>query len=393
MKSRPAWLIAALLSVAPTACGDGSPHSDSPATSSGAPGLSGASGASNANASGAGGAITTAGSGSSGGSGGSGGSGAGGTNAGVGTNAGAAGTAAQGGGGADTGASGTNGAGSAGQPSDAGTGPGGGGGTSPQSEVDAFGIPVLRPSKASGPLWTSQHWAAGEPRTIDGNDPSDPTGWSNRRGDTQLMELDGAGVMSMGGAQPRFYIQPKSGQKQPFFRDIEFTGYYRRTAEDGAFNSGFSVGLRAHLNGHGDVDHCLASTYYLIFRNSGSWIFDKELDHPNDSPRQGGDLPYEGTLPIDQWIGMKYLAYNLPGDTEVKLEAYIDATSGGVGTKPSDWKKLGETVDAGDWNASNGDCGFPQNTVVTEGGGVVFIRNTAVAKVQYQKVSWREIVP
>jgi hypothetical protein len=200
--------------------------------------------------------------------------------------------------------------------------------------------------------------------------------------------------MSMGGPQPRFYVQPASGQTKPFFRDIEFTGYYRRTADDGASNSGFSVGVRAHLNGHGDVDHCLASTYYLIFRNSGSWIFDKELDHPNDSPRQGGDLlPDDGGIPINQWIGMKYLAYNLPGDEHVKLEAYIDATTGGNGTKASDWKKLGETVDAGDWNASAGDCGFPANTVVTEGGGVVFIRNTAVTKVQYQKVSWREISP
>ena len=33
-----------------------------------------------------------------------------------------------------------------------------------------------------------------------------------RRGDTQLIEIDGDGVLSMGGAQPRFYIQPQSGE-------------------------------------------------------------------------------------------------------------------------------------------------------------------------------------
>jgi hypothetical protein len=88
---------------------------------------------------------------------------------------------------------------------------------------------------------------------------------------------------------------------------------------------------------------------------------------------------------------MKYLAYNLPGDTSVKLEAYIDANSDGDGTQPAHWVKLGETVDDGNWSAPTGDCGIPENTVVTEGGGVVFIRNTSVSKVQYTKVSWREI--
>ena len=57
----------------------------------------------------------------------------------------------------------------------------------------------------------------------------------------------------------------------------------------------------------------------------------------------------------------------------------------------TDWKKIGETTDDGNWDAPAGDCGFPENTVVTEGGGVVFIRNTDVGKVEYTKLSWREI--
>jgi hypothetical protein len=379
MHSRSVYAIALFSFALPAACGEASSEGDSPAPGAGTSGASGsaASGA-GPSGSGAGGKPTA-----------SGGSGGAGSNTG-----GSVSTSGSGGGSGNTGGGGaTSSAGSAGQPSEGGTTLGGGG-QGPQADVDVFGIPILKPSKNQGDQWNSLHWGTGEPRTVNGKDASDPTGWSNRRGDTNLMEIDGAGVMSMGGPQPRFYVQPASGQTKPFFRDIEFTGYYRRTAEDGASNSGFSVGLRAHLNGHGDVDHCLASTYYLIFRNSGSWIFDKELDHPNDSPRQGGDLlPGADTIPLNQWIGMKYLAYNLAGDEQVKLEAYIDATSGGNGTKASDWKKLGETVDAGDWNASAGDCGFPGNTVVTEGGGVVFIRNTAVTKVQYQKVSWREISP
>jgi hypothetical protein len=105
---------------------------------------------------------------------------------------------------------------------------------------------MLKPSRTPSLLRTSEHWATGSARALNGRDPSDPTGWSIRRGDTSAMAVDGSGVMSMGGPQPRFYIMPKSGETQPFFRDIEFTGYYRRTASDGAFNAGFVVGMRSH---------------------------------------------------------------------------------------------------------------------------------------------------
>ncbi|HEX2878098.1 MAG TPA: hypothetical protein VHO25_01050, partial [Polyangiaceae bacterium] len=96
-------------------------------------------------------------------------------------------------------------------------------------------------------------------------------------------------------------------------------------------------------------------------------------------------------IPVGKWIGMKYLIYNLPGDTSVKLEAYVDTESDGAGDGP--WVKLGETIDAGDWAAPVGaGCGYPATTVVTEGGGVVFVRNTDVSRVEYTKLSWREIV-
>lgn len=268
---------------------------------------------------------------------------------------------------------------------------GGSGGNVATPGSDVFGIPMLKPSRTPSLLWTSQHWATGSARALSGRDPSDPTGWSIRRGDTSNMDVDGKGVMSMGGPQPRFYIMPQSGQSAPFFKNIEFTGYYRRTANDGAFNAGFVVGMRSHPEGHGS-DTCNTTTYYLAFRNSGTYLFDKELNHPNDSPGQGGQMfSPSASVPVGKWIGMKYLVYNLPGDKAVKLETYIDADSNGNGTQPSDWKKIGETTDDGNWDAPTGDCGFPANTVVTEGGGVVFIRNTDVGKVEYTKLSWREI--
>ena len=290
---------------------------------------------------------------------------------------------------ASSGNGGTSNAGNAGASSGGGSAGNGGSANSPGTDV--FGIPMLKPSRAPSLVWTSEHWATGNARALSGRDPSDATGWSIRRGDTSAMNVDGKGVMSMGGPQPRFYIMPKSGETTPFFKNIEFTGYYRRTATDGAFNAGFVVGMRSHPEGHGS-DTCNTTTYYLAFRNSGTYLFDKELNHPNDSPGKGGQMfSPSRTVPVGKWIGMKYLVYNLPGDKAVKLETYIDADSNGNGTKASDWKKIGETVDDGNWTAPTGDCDFPSNMVVTEGGGVVFIRNTDVGKVEYQKLSWREI--
>jgi hypothetical protein len=398
MKQRIGWLAASLAVVSLTACGDDAPGKGAENTGGSATG--------GANATSAGTAASSAGSANIAGSGSSAAGAAGNTaNAGGTANGGgtaptsggqtAAGMGGQLAGGANAGTTsgGNSGNTNGGSSSLGGSGSAGSntGGSSGTPGTDVFGIPMLKPSRAPGLLWTSQHWATGNARTLNGRDPSDPTGWSIRRGDTSAMDVDGKGVMSMGGPQPRFYVMPKSGETAPFFKNIEFTGYYRRTADDGAFNAGFVVGMRSHPEGHGN-DTCNTTTYYLAFRNSGTYLFDKELNHPNDSPGKGGQMfSPASSVPIGKWIGMKYLVYNLPGDKAVKLETYIDADSNGNGTKASDWKKIGETVDDGNWTAPTGDCDFPANMVVTEGGGVVFIRNTDVGKVEYTKLSWREI--
>src|SRR5688572_30619814 len=190
MKQYEAWLAASLVVVLGGCSEDAATPSSTPeqagASTGGAPGSSGAGGSV---------PSTTAGASSGGASAGSGG-----------TEPGAAGTTT--GGQASGGSGGQSSGGSSGQPSD-----GGAAGAPPT--VDVFGIPILRPSKVPGYEWNSLHWATGDVRTVTGRDPSDPTGWSIRRGDTSSMEIDGAGVLSMGGAQPRFYVQPQTGESEP----------------------------------------------------------------------------------------------------------------------------------------------------------------------------------
>lgn len=261
-----------------------------------------------------------------------------------------------------------------------------------RAETDVFGITELMPSRTPSLEWDSRHWT-GSPRTLNGWDTGDPTGWSRMRGDTQLKEVDGAGILRMGGVQPRIYFMAPPG-KTLFFRDVEVTGYFRRIGTDGASNGGFMVGVRAHPEGHTETDHCNASTYYAGIRYPGTWILDKELDHPNDSPGKSGRLfPGSQAMPSNRWLGFKYLAYNLPDGKSVKLEIFADTVSNGEPKNGGTWFKMADIIDNGNWTAPPGNCGYPGNTVVTQGGGVVFFRNTGAAEAQYKMVTIREIAP
>lgn len=265
--------------------------------------------------------------------------------------------------------------------------------TAPRAEVDVFGSVIMHPSRSPALEWNSLHWAQGGKRTLTGIDPVDPTGWSRMRGDTQLKEVDGAGILRMGGVQPRIYFMAAAG-KPLFFRDVEVTGWFRRIGTDGATNGGFMVGARSHPEGHTEADHCNASTYYAGIRYPGTWILDKELDHPNDSPGKTGRLfPGSRPMPSDRWLGFKYLAYNLPDGESVKLEIFADTVSDGNPKNGGAWFKMADIIDNGNWTAPPGDCGYPGNTVVTQGGGVVFFRNTGAAEANYKMVTIREIAP
>lgn len=245
-------------------------------------------------------------------------------------------------------------------------------------------------SAATALEWNSNHWATGAERSIaTGRDPSDPTGWSLRRGTTAFMGVDGAGTMRMGGEQPRFYIDGTTTTPRAFFREVEFTGYHMRKGADGEAYGGFVVGLRSGAEGHGSAgDPCDASTYYIRFRHDGKWDIAKELRHPDAQVGKSGTL-FAGGLPADRWLGMRTSARNLPDGKSVRLELHVDSASGGD-TAAARWDRVGEVVDSGQWQAPAAGCAFPETQAITEGGGVVLIRNTNVEEVRYRHLRLRE---
>lgn len=224
------------------------------------------------------------------------------------------------------------------------------------AELDTFGLTQFYPSVPGTQAWTSAHWANGTARTITYDvDPYDPTDWTDdHSGSTDGFRIDGKGIMKMSGGSPRFHINSSrtTGTGSQFFLNTEFTAYYRHSGTGLAYG-GLVVGARSGPLGHASSggNDCDATTYYARFRDDGKWDFEKELKHPTSDYWSGSGFHTQAPLwsgsrmPSDRWIGIKYLAWNLPDGKSVHLESWIDSVSGGDPAK-SVWSKVGEVVDS-----------------------------------------------
>jgi hypothetical protein len=276
------------------------------------------------------------------------------------------------------------------------------------SAVDTFGIIQLFPTKTGSIEWNSAHWNNGIERVIKYyRDESDPTDWTeDHSASTDGFKIDGKGAMNMNGGGPRFHINSlrTTKVKSQFFLNTEFTAYYRRIGSSGADYGGMVVGVRSGPLGHASSggDDCDATTYYARFRHDGNWDFEKELKHPESEYRSVNGIHTHGVLwngkplPENRWIGMKYLVYNIDNNTHVKLELFIDSTSGGNITNGGSWQKVGEAIDNGDWPAAPSTisgCTYSDPAkIITEGHGTILMR-TDGAGAEYKMVSIREIDP
>lgn len=268
----------------------------------------------------------------------------------------------------------------------------------PPSNKDSFGITKLYPTMLGYTDWESTHWNNGNARilTTSDRDYDDPTGWAHVRGNSPV-SIDGKGVMAMGGSSPRLYINPYPGYEEigaeQLFKNIEATVYYKRKGSDGANWGGLIMGLRSGPMGHGSAggDNCDATTYTARFRHDGKWDFEKELKH-SESVSSGYTQLFSGAIPAGQWIGMKYLAYNIENNTKVKLELWIDDTSNGDVSNGGEWRLLGEYVDDGNWVDPDVEgCSYSGDKIILNGGGVAYLRNTDAQSAEYKYFSLREI--
>ncbi len=282
------------------------------------------------------------------------------------------------------------------------------------ASLDIFGITQMYPTKAGMREWNSAHWANAKARRVqyDG-DAFDPTNWTDNHsvGDNDSLYIDGKGTMRLSGTGPRFHINSieryaNSGPTQKVspqsFVNVEVTGYYRRLTTGGSAYDGAEIQVRTDPLAHGSTGGslCEATGYAARFRDDGNWDFEKELKHPGSgvySTQAGSGAPLFGgkTIPLNHWIGMKFLVYNL--DTErVRLELYIDSVSDVNISGPAGgghWTLVGAMTDDGT-NFPSGDISgcsdLTPKKVITSGHGTLLLRTDNEA-CEWKMLSVREI--
>ena len=220
---------------------------------------------------------------------------------------------------------------------------------------DRFGITELYPTSASGMEWSSK-WDNGAARTIVNDvDPEDD--WFETKHGDGTYTIDGAGTLTASGDYVRMYVHDPANERE-WSENLEITLYVKRISETQIVDySGMQVFARTNhgTEGRENVNYCDDRGYGGLVNINGQWSFEKETAHHLDngyvdvaSQRPSGELP------LNTWVGFKYVLRNMDDNTKVKLELYRDMTGGLNG---GSWQKITEFIDNGNnFGAGYGAC-------------------------------------
>ena len=256
------------------------------------------------------------------------------------------------------------------------------------AQEDDFGISEIYPSLENGTEWYSK-WDNGYSRTIESGKADAYDSDFEVTGDGEA-RINGDGIANVSGSSPRLRVFDID------FENVEITFYARRISEEQAISyQGFVAGARSK---HFTDALCGANTYYGRFTYDGRVSFEKELFHGHGETAEYPPplhpkymWPRNEGIPINEWIGFKFIVKTPPNEDSVLLELYRDLTDGKSG---GNWEKVLEYKDIGDWYvvAGDGTCGYyPRNKILFTS-GFVFIRNDFVGQADYKKFSIREII-
>ena len=266
------------------------------------------------------------------------------------------------------------------------------------SPYDRFGIKRLYAANVEGPHWDSRSWLTFERKLMSTQvDPQDP--YFQVRGASNTLSIRGDGTAESSGDVVRYYISDPEEKKE--WKNFEFTMYSMRMSEvNPPSYAGFAVQGRtgpghtenAGTNSKGYPIQCDGSSYSAAIRYNGSIDFKKEIHWPTYTKENPLRILYPDGVPKNQWIGMKYVVYNVNGGQDVKMELWIDETDGKAG---GDWRKVMEYVDSGGWAISSDEpaalCGYSADEKLLAGGAAIIIRNDGVETQLYKNISIREI--
>ena len=207
------------------------------------------------------------------------------------------------------------------------------------------------------------------------------------------------GILNVSGSCPRIYVRDSVLNHSvvpigtPMWKNVEVT-FYSNTIDPGVVPVVYAgVQVAARTDHYPDTDLC--NTRGI----SGKWNFDgrchieKETVHLADGTgnKQTNTVypfPNNGPMPLNTWIGYKYIVRSCENDTACRVELYMDTTHGVNG---GTWLKVNEFVDRDGWSADFPSCCDTHRGKVLGENYTVYLRTDGVNKQLYKWLSVREI--
>jgi hypothetical protein len=271
--------------------------------------------------------------------------------------------------------------------------------------MDKFGTKILYSSCNVSNEWACQ-WDQGKQRSFSFG----PAGAS----DPQLIfrgngkyEIYGAsnvrsGQMRVTGSCPRIYVRgsPLETDVLPntvqTWKNVEIT-FYANTTNAGSNVSYAGIEAVARTNHYPDNALCSTRGYGGKINFDGRAQFEKECCHGPGNKQAATVYPFpnKGKMPLNKWIGYKFVIRSIEKETKAKLELFMDLTDGVAG---GTWQKLTEFTDYEGWSCDTPSCctahkGKVLNAASFPNTYSVYLRSDYLGEQFYKKFTIREIDP
>jgi len=233
---------------------------------------------------------------------------------------------------------------------------------------DGFGVQMIYRGISNDPFLLQKDWDSGSwyehNRTISSplvsTDPFDSRLQIGGSGGVSI--ADGKATLSQ---TPSLFIENAGSPDKYGWSDVEFTGYAKMLEDlDPKGNTGINMLVRTNHQLVVAGDGCDASLYWAhVNYVTGQASFTKEYFHDDEAIARSGRVTFDigefsSGLPIDSWIGFKFVAYTTHGEN-VKLELYTDISG------DNEWAEVAAYTDKpGEWNATGP---FPSTCNHTDG--------------------------
>jgi hypothetical protein len=245
---------------------------------------------------------------------------------------------------------------------------------------DKFGTREIYPTKEDGREWY-----------VNMKNPMDDPNFSITFGPNITRQEDGSWRISA----PVVRMNVKTVEGETNWKNVEMTGYAKiHSVIQNSSNKVIENDLTWYARGgkHNQEIPCEATAYMGGLYDTGKVGWKKELWFVGGYTDERHANKVTTPL-IDRWIGWKIVMYNINGNSEVKLESYLDNTNSNY------WVKVTDLVDDGGWYAKmpdsdffGADCSKDKDSIITNSGSTATFRSDNMIW-DFKNLSVREIEP